>query len=350
MNKNIIAEQKNKRLIYLDVLRILAAFAVVMIHTTALYVTYIPDTEPFIEWGIYIFFNNSSRWAVPVFTMISGSLFLDNNKTLKIRIFYKKNIFRIITAYIFWILIYALYNKPNSIEDLVENAYHLWFLPMLIGLYMITPILRKITEDKKITLYFLILSILFVIIFPTLFEFELFKGFEVIYEQFTRGFCIKYSFYFIAGYYLANKNFSKKITVLVYSLGIISLLMLPVLTIYSSLNNNKFYSNFMENFSIPVIFQSIFVFILIKNICNKKHSNSKTNSKITKFIINLSKYTFGIYLVHVLILDILTDFGIIPIPCHVIISPLITNFLVFLISLLISAILNHIPILKKYIV
>lgn len=344
MNKNLV-KQPSDRLIYLDILRIIATFAVVMIHTTAPRVSIYAPTLSF-EWIIYVFFNNISRWAVPVFTMISGSLFLNNNKNLKIRIFYKKNIFRIITAYIFWMAIYALYNKPNSIEELVENAYHLWFLPMLIGLYMITPILRKITEDQKITLYFLVLSVVFIIIFPTLFEFKLFKGFEVIYEQFTRGFCIKYAFYFVAGYYLANKNFSKKVTVLIYSLGIISFLVLPALTVYSSLHNNEFYDNFMENFSLPTMLQSIFVFILIKNIFNKKHCNDK----ITKFIINLSKYTFGIYLVHVLILDILTDFGIAPISCHVSISPIITNLLVFLISLLISVILNHLPILKKYIV
>lgn len=344
LNKNSV-EQTNKRLIYLDILRIISAFAVIVIHTTTINV-YTPNPELSLEWIIYVFFDSFSRWAVPVFVMISGSLFLDNTKILNIKTFYKKNIFKIIIAFIFWMGIYILHDKPNSSEELFTSAYHLWFLPMLIGLYIITPVLRKITEDKKITFYFLIVSVLFIVICPTLFNISFFENFEVIHEQFIRGFCVNYSFYFVAGYYLAHKNFSQKANILIYSLGVISFLLLPIITIYSSLKNNEFYDAFLENFSLLVMLQSIFVFVLIKNICNKKFFNKK----ITKIIIRFSKYTFGIYLVHLLILDILKDFEIIPLSCSIIIFPIITSLLIFLISLLISAILNHIPILKKYIV
>lgn len=351
MNKNTtisepIAEQKSNRLIYFDALRILAAFAVVMIHTTAPYTAYLLTDDLFIEWVIFVFYNNFSRWAVPVFIMISGSLFLDNNRKLEIKTFFKKNIFRIITAYLFWLVIYALYDKPESIEAFFDNAYHLWFLPMLIGLYIITPVLRKITEDKKITLYFLILSVIFTVVCPMLLEFELFKGFGDVYEQFTRGFSVKYIFYFIAGYYLANINFTKKSNIVIYGLGIIAFLTLPILTICCSLHKNEFYDYFMTEFSIPVMLQSVFIFIFTKNIFEKK----QCNEKISKIIVNVSKYTFGIYLIHALVLEIFMDFEIIPIACNVAVSPLIANFVVFFISLLLSVILNHIPLLKKYIV
>ena len=150
------------RVVYLDVLRILATFAVITIHVCTQNWNRVPLNS--YEWNVFNIYSSFSRWAVPIFVMISGALFLDNRRTINIKKLYTKNILRIITAFIFWSMLYAIIenvvfgkNRVNIklfIRSFIVGHYHLWFLPMILGLYILTPILRKITSDKKTTEYF----------------------------------------------------------------------------------------------------------------------------------------------------------------------------------------------------
>ena len=69
---------KKKNILYLDVLRIIATFAVIAIHVVTLYWNDY-DVSTY-EWGAFNVFDSISRWAVPIFCMISGYLFLNNEK------------------------------------------------------------------------------------------------------------------------------------------------------------------------------------------------------------------------------------------------------------------------------
>ena len=99
-------EKNRKRVIYLDYLRILATFSVVVLHVAAQnwYDTPIQSAE----WKIYNFYNSCVRWAVPAFVMISGALFLDPDKKIRTKDIFCKSIFRMILAYFFWAFIYAI--------------------------------------------------------------------------------------------------------------------------------------------------------------------------------------------------------------------------------------------------
>ncbi|MBR3027382.1 MAG: acyltransferase family protein [Bacteroidales bacterium] len=69
------------RVLYLDILRIMAIIAVVMLHVSAqrFYVSF-----PSYEWEVRMFFNSMVRWGVPIFVMISGALFLDPQKKISL--------------------------------------------------------------------------------------------------------------------------------------------------------------------------------------------------------------------------------------------------------------------------
>jgi surface polysaccharide O-acyltransferase-like enzyme len=57
----------------LDFLRVLAAFFVIMLHTSSGVVTTNPDIQS-VTWWTGNLFDSYSRWCVPVFVMISGTL------------------------------------------------------------------------------------------------------------------------------------------------------------------------------------------------------------------------------------------------------------------------------------
>lgn len=336
--------EKKDRIIYLDILRMLATIAVVTIHVSA-YNWYTTSPASY-EWNVFNFYDSIVRWAVPIFVMISGALFLDNDRNIEIKKLYTKNILRIITAFLFWSVIYAgITVSTNKIEVFIQKIfighYHLWFLYMIIGLYILTPILRKITEDKKTTEYFLIVSIIFTIIIPTIFKLPILSKMTKILENIDVNF--GYVTYFVLGYYLSKKEFSKKSKIIIYISSILGFLITILGT--AIISNNKMIPTNIYNEVYPnVLLESIGVFVLIKNI------KFDIKPKHTNMIRLLSKYSFGIYLVHDLILTELGRNGLTTLLFNPIISVPCIVLIVYIISLIISMILNKIPILNKLIV
>ena len=69
-----------------------------------------------------------------------------------------------------------------------------------------------------------------------------------------------------------------------------------------------------------------------------------------RFMRALSQYSFWAYLVHIAVIDLLAKLGLDSLAFSPVISIPVISVIVFVISFTISAILNHIPVLKKYIV
>lgn len=69
--------QAANRTVYFDYLRVFAIFAVIILHISASN-WHTTDVNGF-EWQVFNFFDSITRWCVPIFIMISGSLFLNRN-------------------------------------------------------------------------------------------------------------------------------------------------------------------------------------------------------------------------------------------------------------------------------
>ena len=69
----------NQRIIYLDLLRVLATIGVIVIHVCGrgFYGSLFTSS-----WYYAVFYHSLVRWCVPVFFMISGALFLNPKKTV----------------------------------------------------------------------------------------------------------------------------------------------------------------------------------------------------------------------------------------------------------------------------
>ena len=348
---------KPNRLYYLDFLRILSAFAVVMIHCSAVLKHYsfygntfsnsFENTELF----IYNFFNCISRFAVQIFVMISGTLFLDNSKNFTIEKILKKYAKRILISYFIFLVIYYIFSffifEIYDIDLFIyQVAYHLWFLPMIFSLYILTPILRKIINDEKLIKYIIIVGIIFFIILPSVVYLPKIRDFKVIIMSFCNDSKITYVLYFVLGYYINKKSYSQKFNIVIYILGLSSFLFLPILSMLGMNHGygpEEFSSN---NFFILNFLEAISVFLFIKNLFNKY----TFNEKILNFISWLSKYTFGIYLVHVLLIKFVHKYNILDnVHIHITILPLIYCIAIFILSFVISFIISKIPFINKYI-
>ena len=87
-----------KRMLHYDLLRILAAFSVVMLHSASQFWYTLPVTDK--DWLIMNSYDSLVRFGVPVFVMISGALFLSDDKKTDIKRLYTHNILRLLIIYI----------------------------------------------------------------------------------------------------------------------------------------------------------------------------------------------------------------------------------------------------------
>lgn len=86
-------------------------------------------------------YGSISRWAVPIFVMITGMLLLSPEKNISIQTIFSKYIKRIFIILVFWVIIYALVTQMVSSDEfdikilankIINSHYHLWYLYTLI--------------------------------------------------------------------------------------------------------------------------------------------------------------------------------------------------------------------------
>ena len=130
-------------------MRVAAAFAVVLIHVSA---NAVVERDPYSQ-HIGHAFNSLGRWAVPLFVMISGAMLLSSSKRHSVREFYARRVMRIVPPLLFWNLVYfrlmywgAHLSVAQAADIVVYKGgfyWHLWYLPMILGLYLMTPFLQS---------------------------------------------------------------------------------------------------------------------------------------------------------------------------------------------------------------
>ncbi len=309
-------EVKKKRIGYFDALRVVAAIAVITIHVAAIKWIDLDIGSP--AWEIANIFDSGMRWAVPIFVMISGALLLNPEKEFSVRKFYKKNILRIIIAFAIWSAIYVVYDfvvRRQSLSFLdvltifIKGEYYMWFLYMLIGLYLITPILRLITKNRNLMQYFLILGIGISFVLPgasTLANViatttgaevakHLHTAISAVVGSMSFNFISGYVVYYVLGYYLHSTYIKRDVRIMIYIYGIIALIMTILLTRNMSIAIGAKISMFGEP-TAWVLALSVAVFIFFKY-----HGEKIGCSRITQ---SLSSASFGIYLIHILVMDL----------------------------------------------
>ena len=114
-----------------------------------------------------------------------------------------------------------------------------------------------------------------------------------------------YIFYFLAGYYLYKYKLSKIKTIILLSLIPVSSILTIFLTLTRAMQIKAFSLNFINYESVNIVTLTLGVFYLFVLI-NEKVKFSEVSSAI---ICTLSKETLGIYLIHMLVMDILYKYN-----------------------------------------
>lgn len=330
---------KNENTYFLDFLRVLSCFAVVVLHVN---INYLNDLSNLLHDNMMRAMDVNSRivtFAVPMFLTITGYIFLG----LKNECTYKSLRKYLIKFIVIWFVAGTLFNileyiflnktfdlsfiKTAFIEALAGNTWdHLWYIKTIFFIYLLLPIFKPFfnkDNNNSDLIIFIAIFALEVLVLPkynakspikVLSQFPI--GTDVLYVL-LGGLLYKYKF---------NNNFSA---------NLISALLLILIAIlnYVFFDSINFLS-LTNRYSLANFIVVILLFNLCRNIISK-------NYKLISF---LAKHTLYIYVFHVAILHVFTKmlhYSFL-IDKNVIISEYILAIIIFSLTLIVSIIIKSI--------
>ena len=327
-----LPNQKNRHIVWLDVVRFIAMFTVVCCHCADPFNFY-TGTAPNIReiklrGAIY---GSVLRPCVPLFVMITGALLLPVRGDTSA--FYKKRITRVLYPFFIWSVIYNLFPWitgwlgfspqiildffPYAGEEVMRQSFsvavkyilnipfnfsilavHMWYIYLLIGLYLYLPIfsawVEKASERAK-QMFLLAWGV--TLLLPYYYQFV---------DGYLWGTCSWNSFgmlyafagfngYLLLGHYLKNLDWSMKKTL---ATGIPMFVIGYVVTFFGFRHmtalpdyTDEMLELFFTYCSLNVVMMTIPVFMLAKKV-------NIRSERIRKALANLTVCGFGVYMIH----------------------------------------------------
>ena len=262
----------------IDILRIFAFVFIVMLHTLNR------------QYGLTVWMSGYAVISIGVnlFIMISGYLLLDRTETVKE--FFRKRFFSILPLFIIFNIIYIYFYNHSFITIKKISAPHFWYIYMILGLYLLTPWLRKVLQyAEKETFYVVVLWFLCNVFNPYM---QFFRFPKIPFSHFPiTGFIG----YYILGYYLKKYRYKLEKIPFICVIGVyITGFLISVLsTKYVLATTGNRISDFFDKNSLGTFFMSVSFFIFWIKF------NFKNRNKVIRMI---SDSTYFAYLIHIIIL------------------------------------------------
>jgi len=360
--------QEREISIPVDVIRTIAIIGVILLHATGdLTAQQMNQLEVF-RWVTVDIYQSVGRIGVPLFLMLTGALLLQPSKLDEpIGVFFKKRWARIGLPIIFWGVVFFAWDFLVEHQTFTSNAViqgiltgpyrQFWYFYVLLGLYLLTPILRVVMAHAGSNLikYLLILWLLGASLIPAASSLTTYNLDSNVFA-FTG-----YAGYFILGAYLLTVRMRRSALLIFMSLGI-ALTAIGTYAMAATVGGVEIFF-FQDYFSPTIILASVMLFLLLNTIqvppsqqrVDQKEINptKSVHPKVRKLLSVISQNTLPIFLFHLIILESLQKgyFGI-AINGNTINSiigvPLMT-VITLLMSLAIIIPLKKVPILKKLI-
>lgn len=338
-----------------DLLRILAAFSVVVLHVSAQFWYDLPVKDS--QWLIANSYNAAFRFGVPIFVMLSGALFLRPEYKLSVKRLYTHNVLRMAVLFLVWSAAYGIFDyfgfklqefRPDILwAEIKSGRYHLWFLPMIAAIYILLPVLKSWLNgaDKKNVEYFLGVFMVYHIGKNTslaLFDRE---ALEFLWGAVNLEIISGYFGYLVLGYYLTRYEVPRKIKRWLYPAAVLGTLCNIVFGNLLSLRAGAATGAIFDSYGAFtfLVVTALFVFF------TQDLQNINVSPKTAGVMKGLSKDTLGIYLLHIGVLELLQTMGIHNSTIPSVAGIPLLSVVCFCLCALLAAALRRIPVLGRWI-
>jgi surface polysaccharide O-acyltransferase-like enzyme len=293
-----------------DLIRTLAIFLVILLHASneTLQMSPVPNGY----WWTAVIYKTISLSCVPLFVMLSGSLLLQPRKLEEpIRVFLKKRLSRIGLAFAFWTIIYLAWGffisqQPLTLGNIAEatlfgvfsgSYFHFWFLYLIVGLYLVTPILRAIISNGNwnVLRYLILLWFLAVAVVPII---QLAGNYTLYNVVFL---IIGWIGYFALGAYLQRVHVRSTLLYALLALSFVWTIFGVWLMNYplAYMEQQNFFFDYL---TANVIVGSIALFMLLIKV-RPADWPGKNHPAARRLIEAIGQNTLPIFLLHVIILE-----------------------------------------------
>lgn len=320
-----------KRDYSLDLIRVIACLMIVLMHSPMSGL----GTSGFVLCGVSYF----TAPGIGLFFMISGALLLKGNggKPFETRYFLRRRFTKILIPLVFWTLLgWGL--EQCGVKNTEQGI--LWFMYCLAGMYLLTPILSRwlvLAKVKEIEFYLLLwlmtLCVPFVKLFTSVNESD------TSWLYYFHG----YVGYYVLGFYLHNyleRRISMRRKFMFSFVFVCISVILPIMLLMLNVEVD-FYSLFWY-LSITVALQCVVWWSVVKRLMREI-------PKLPNLVVQLSKLSFGIYLVHILVMrNVLWQISWMQ-NMNGIVQIFVCTILTFIISAAVSWYLSKIPYVRAII-
>lgn len=300
----------SRNLLWMDVIKVFSTFLIVMQHSISYSFTTLPVSG--YEWKILNFIFMISRMGVPIFIMCSGAGMLSRERTIKE--IWCKNISGLLKVYVGWMAVLGVWDViqigirgENADLRVMVNAfikcilfgkYHTWFIFTLLGLYVITPLIYRVVQQKEYLFYYLLLSIVFTIILPLFSGVEQLDRLMAVADSINMHFVVGYSLYFAAGYFICRcmDHRWEKYAEIAFVLSVVTAY---VPSVFMSLKAGSANQEAYGLFSPSGFIMSVSLMVLFKKYIGEERASGFVNG-----IAALQKYGIAIYLFHTVFVEI----------------------------------------------
>lgn len=360
-----------KKVVYLEFIRALAIFLILFYHTGTRGCFLFTVMQGSALYPVYMFLSIASKPAVPLFWMVSGSLLLPKEES--IRYVYRHRVLRMVLVLVlfsFFVYLFMIYKDLDAFDfpyflarlytDYFAPAY--WFLYSYIGMMMMLPLLRRLVKSmtKNHFLYLFLLIFIMRGVMPIL-QYLVStipavmaatdNNALVMNGYFTSNLFSRDVFYFIAGYYfgctLKDEDLNRKHALAWTCAGIFAMIITCLMTQYKINITGVAHEDAVETFYNNL--NAIPTFAIFYN-ARWFFSRRSIPAAVERVIIYLGSCAFGIMLCE-------EALGIQLDPLYYYIKPFFPRLLtcliwitaIYLAGLLITTVLKRIPGIRKLI-
>jgi surface polysaccharide O-acyltransferase-like enzyme len=311
--------RRSGRVQYLDALRVLSMLAVVLLHTVA---GTLRSNYGSPQWHFSNVLTALATASVPLFFMISGALLLSSPHTASVGYTLKKRVPRLLVPFLIWSGVAVAYylgvswwlsGTPDwtaAVDKLKHlparpTAIHLWFMYALIPLYILSPLIKKMVDalDRSLVAYLVGLWLFFSALLPTVAAFlpESYSPIVVLDRRYDLSVMAGYAGYFVAGYYLMRLQ--RPVSRLWLSVVIVAdVVCISLGTWWKTAALGEYGEVFKTYSGLFVVVLSCALFLLFKELLRERTLGRVGASTVAL----LAPLAFGVYLVHNLLVDLLS--------------------------------------------
>ena len=304
-----MSENKKSRILYYDILNVLACIAVVFLHHNGLVNNYNASYRG--AWTQALIVEVLFYFAVPIFLMLSGATLMEYRKRYTTATFMKKRLARVLIPFIVWsfiALIYTMWTGEYKIDHLgIKSLWNTlinskmmsiyWFFPVIISIYLAMPVLSLLANRRKLLWYVVGLGLLTYSILPplckllgidfnTAYQFPLLGGGLVLYP--------------LLGYLLSTTKINRKILIVIIAGSIFSLLLRFVITYVYTIQDGATNPILFNYIYFTAVLPAVGMFLVVKSI----NWSAFISEIFQKILVTISSLSLGVYLIHMFVMSI----------------------------------------------